>query len=183
MRTVHLYGSMAERFGASFRLEVRSLAEAAQALGCQIPGFRKAIEDGRFRVTCGPTRTRGLRLDESLITFGLPAGDIHIVPVVRGAKNGGLGKIIVGTLIAAATWWAGGPAWAISLGASVALTGASQLLAPKKKAEKEKKSFMFDGADNTAQQGGCVPLIIGTCMVNPVTISAGVTSSDSNGIV
>ena len=51
MRTVHLYGSMAEQFGASFRLDVRSLAEAAHALGCQIPGFRKAIEDGRFRVT------------------------------------------------------------------------------------------------------------------------------------
>lgn len=183
MRTVYLYGSMAEHFGASFRLDVRSLAEAAHALGCQIPGFRKAIEDGRFRVTCGASRSRGLRLDKDLITFGLPAGDLHIVPVVRGAKNGGIGKIIIGTLIAAATWWAGGPAWLISIGASMALTGASQLLSPKKKNEPTKKSFMFDGADNTAEQGGGVPLIIGTCMVNPVTVSAGVTTSDSNGLV
>jgi predicted phage tail protein len=188
MRTVHLYGSMAEQFGPSFRLDVRSLAEAAHALGCQIPGFRRAIEEGRFRVTCGASRSRGLRLDQDLITFGLPAGDLHIVPVVRGAKSGGIGKIIIGTLIAAAAWW--NPlGWTTaatmlgSLGASVALTGASQLLSPKKKNEPTKKSFMFDGADNTAEQGGGVSVIIGTCMVNPVTVSAGVTTSDSNGLV
>ena len=183
MRTVHLYGSMAEQFGSSFRLDVRSLAEAARALGCQIPGFRRAIEEGRFRVTCGPSRSKGLRLDKDLITFGLPAGDLHIVPVVRGAKSGGIGKIIAGTLIAAASFWVPGGGFLIGLAASVALTGASQLLSPKKKNEPTKKSFMFNGADNTAEQGGGVPVIIGTCMVNPVTVSAGVTTSDSNGLV
>lgn len=184
MRTIYLYGSMAEQFGPSFRLDVRSLAEAARALGCQIPGFRKAIEEGRFRVTCGASRSKGLRLDKDLITFGLPAGDLHIVPVVRGAKNGGIGKIIIGTLIAAASFWVPfGGTFLASLGVSIALTGASQLLSPKKKNEPTKKSFMFDGADNTAEQGGGVPVIIGTCMVNPVTVSAGVTTSDSNGLV
>ncbi|MFG5121654.1 tail assembly protein, partial [Methylorubrum sp. POS3] len=44
LRTVHLYGGMAEQFGPSFRLAVRSLAEAVRALGCQLPGFRQAIE-------------------------------------------------------------------------------------------------------------------------------------------
>ena len=185
MRTVHLYGSMAEQFGSSFRLDVRSLAEAAVALGVQLPGFRQAIEAGHFRVTCGPSLRKGLRLDNNLITFGLPAGDLHILPVARGAgRGGGIGKIIVGTLIAVASFWVPvGGSFLASLGAGIALSGASTLLSPKKKNEKQKRSFMFDGVDNTLDEGGCVPVVIGTCMVNGKPASAGVTTSDSNGLV
>lgn len=186
MRTVHLYGAMAAEFGPSFRLDVRSLAEAALALGSQLPGFRRAIEEGRFRVTCGPSRGRGLRLDKTLITFGLPAGDLHIVPVVRGAGGGGgsgIGKIIAGTLIAAASFFVPGGQFLLGLGAYMALAGASTLLAPKKKAEQQRKSYMFNGADNAPEQGGCVPLIIGTCMVSGIPVSGGVSTSDSNGLV
>lgn len=184
LRTVHLYGGMAEAFGPSFRLAVRSLAEAVRALGCQLPGFRQAIEQGRFRVTCGPSRRRGLRLDNGLIGFGLPEGDLHIVPVARGAggKGGSVGKIIIGTLMAVASFWVPGGAFLMSAGVSLALTGASNLLAPKKKAEPTRKSYMFTGADGTSEQGGGVPLIIGTCMISPITVSAGVTTSDSNGL-
>lgn len=189
LRTVHLYGGMAAQFGHSFRLDVRSLAEAARALGCQLPGFRRAIEEGRFRVTCGPSRRRGLKLDKDLITFGLPEGDLHIMPVVRGAggKGGAIGKIIVGGLIAAASFfvpagWAFAANFLAGTGASLALSGVSNLLAPKKKNEPTKKSFMFNGAEGTSEQGGGVPLTIGTCMVNPITVSAGVTTSDSNGL-
>lgn len=184
MRTIHLYGSLAKQFGESFRLDVRSLAEACLAIGSQIPGFRKAIEEGRFRVTCGPSRGKGLKLDKDLITFGLPAGDLHIVPVVKGAKSGtgmSVGKIIVGTLIAAATWWVGGPAWLISIGASMALAGAASLLSPKQKAQQNRKSYMAD-AENTSDQGGPVPVIIGRCMVGSVTISAGVSTNYSSGL-
>ncbi|ACL58781.1 tail assembly protein [Methylobacterium nodulans] len=185
MRTVRLYGSLAEKFGPSFRLEVRSLAEACRALGAQLPGFRQAIEEGKFRVVCGKsTRSkRALHLDKDLITFGLPEGDLHIVPVIRARKSGlSVGKIIVGTLIAVATWWMGGPAWLISMGAMVALQGVSSLLSPKKKTEKQKKSYMFQGADNVSEQGIPVPLIYGRAMVNPITISAGVTTANSTGL-
>ncbi|ACL58937.1 tail assembly protein [Methylobacterium nodulans] len=183
MRTVRLYGSLAEQFGSSFRLDVRSLAEACRALGAQLPGFRQAIEEGRFRVTLGRSRRTGWQLDKDLISFGLPEGDLHIVPVIRARKSGmSIGKIIVGTLIAVATWWMGGPAWLISMGAMVALQGVSSLLSPKKKTEKQKKSYMFQGADNVSEQGIPVPLIYGRAMVNPITISAGVTTANSTGL-
>lgn len=185
MRTVHLYGSMAEQFGPSFRLDVKSLAEAALALGVQLPGFRQAIEQGRFRVTCGPSRSRGLGLDKDLISFGLPAGDLHITPVVRGAgRGGGIGKIIVGVLIAAVSFFVPvGGSFLLSLGAGLALSGASTLLAPKKKNEKQKRSYMIDDGGDNEVEGGCVPIAVGRCMVTGRPISAGVTTSDSNGLV
>lgn len=184
MRTIHLYGSMGEAFGPTFRLDVRSLAETVQALGCQLKGFREAIEAGRFRVTCGPTRGRGLKLDKDLITFGLPAGDIHIVPVVRGAGGGGVGKIIAGTLLIAASFFVPvGGSILLSLGAGLALSGASTLLAPKKKTTPNQRSYMFDGSTDSDVEGGCVPIAIGRCMVTGKPISAGVTTSDSNGLV
>ncbi|MGY2048924.1 tail assembly protein [Methylobacterium sp. JK268] len=184
LRTIRLYGSLAERFGPSFRLDVRSLAEACHALGCQIPGFRAAIEEGRFRVTCGTARRARTAVDVTpdLITFGLPAGDLHIVPVVRARKSGvGVGKIIVGTLIAAATWWMGGPGWLIGLGASLALSGVSTMLSPKPKEQKERKSYMFQGGDNVSEEGIPVPLCFGLCMANPITISAGVSVANTTG--
>lgn len=185
MRTIHLYGSMGEAFGPSFRLDVRSLAEAAHALGCQLPGFREALEQGRFRVTCGASRTKGLRLDKELISFGLPAGDLHIVPVVKGSgRGGGLGKIIAGTLIAAASFFVPvGGSLLLSLGAGLALSGASTLLSPKKKNQPTKRSYMFDGSDGEEVEGGCVPVIIGRCMVTGKPVSQGVTTSDSNGLI
>ncbi|MGG7524107.1 tail assembly protein [bacterium BS0013] len=184
MRTIHLYGSLAKEFGASFRMDVRSLAEACLAIGSQIPGFRKAIEEGRFRVTCGRARGDGFKLDKSLITFGLPAGDLHIVPVVKGGKSGtgaNVGKIIVGTLIAAVAWSIPGGQFAVGIGAAMALSGAASLLAPKVKAAPNRRSYMGD-AGNTSDQGGPVPLIIGRCMVGSVTISAGVSTNYSSGL-
>ncbi|MER2268255.1 tail assembly protein [Methylobacterium oxalidis] len=182
LRTVRLYGALAREFGPSFKLDVRSLGEACLALGSQIPGFRRAIEEGRFRVTCGASRGKGLRLGEEQISFGLPKGDLHIVPVASAAKSGGIGKIIVGTLIAAATWWAGGPMWLVGMGASLALTGVASLLTPKKKTETERRSYMFDGGNNTSDQGGCVPVPIGRCMLTGITISAGVMTDYGNGL-
>lgn len=184
MRTVHLYGSLGEQFGNQFRLDVSSLAETAQALGCQIPGFRAAFERGIYSVTCGPSQDEGLELDESLIKFGLPAGDIHIVPVPQGsggAQGRGAGKLIAGVLVAAATSWMGGPAILVSLGVSTALAGVSSLLSPKKKDEKQRKSYMFDSVDNNIDQGDPVPVAIGRCMVSGLPISTGVTVADSNG--
>lgn len=184
MRTIHLYGSLAKQFGPSFRMDVRSLAEACLAIGSQIPGFRKAIEEGRFRVTCGRARGDGFKLDKSLITFGLPAGDLHIVPVAKGGKSGtgaALGKVIVGTLIAVVAWSIPGGQFAVGIGAAMALSGASNLLSPRVKAAPNRRSYMADPG-NTSDQGGVVPLAIGRCMVSGITISAGVSTNYSSGL-
>jgi predicted phage tail protein len=182
---------MGRRFGQSFRFDIDSLAQAARALGCQIPGFRMYVEGRDFIVTYGK-KLRSWRLGEEHVDFKLGKGDIHIVPVVGGAKNSGIGKIIAGVVIAAVAWWAapftilGMSAGNIALlGVGMALTGVSQMLTPKEKKQqnkKEGKSFMFDSVENTADQGGPVPLVFGTAMIGSTIISAAVMSVDSDGV-
>jgi len=197
MRKVHLYGALAAEFGPVYELEVNSLAEAARALGANFEGFRQRIVDGHFRVVAGPSLEEGIELGEDQIDFGVGNRDIHIVPVVAGAKkNAGLGKIIAGVLIAAFAWFAlpamgiasiGIGAISISagnlamMGVSIALAGVSQMLTPKQKKPVEvtpveqKPSFIFNGAVNVTEQGGPVPLIYGRTMVGSTVISAGMS--------
>lgn len=203
LRKIHLHGAAAEQFGPVFELDVRSLKEVAQALGALFPAFRQFLVDNVFRVVAGPTLETGMELGKEQIDFALGKRDIHIVPVTAGAKRAGTGKIIAGILIAIVAWWAApalipagfmGAAGSLTIagfsnstiammGVSLALSGASQLLAPKQKKQQsatveQKPSFVFNGAVNTTEQGGCVPLIYGRTMVGSTVISAGMTTDD-----
>ncbi|MCO5090879.1 tail assembly protein [Bosea sp. (in: a-proteobacteria)] len=203
LKRVHLYGEMAERFGPEFMLDVGSLRDVARALGVQLDGFRQYIAEGLFRVVAGPSLNDGIELGEDQIEFNVGNRDIHIVPVVKGAKRGGLGKVIAGVLLMAVAWWiapalipAGfmGSTGSLTIlgfnansvamfGVAMALSGASQMLTPKQKKQQntspeEKPSFVFNSAVNTTEQGGCVPLIYGRVMVGSTVVSAGLSTDD-----
>lgn len=184
MRTVHIYGSIGKKFGRKYRLMVDSVTEAVRLLCVQIPGLREAIEAGRFKISIGEARGKGILLDNDSVGVGLPAGDIHIAPVVQGGKSGGgIGKIIIGTLLVAASFFVPvGGTILMSLGLSIGLAGVSQLLSPNKKSEKAKRSYM-DSGQQTGGQGNCVPITVGRFMTTPLVISAGVSVADSNGLV
>lgn len=196
MREVILHGFLTKRFGRSFALEVVSLAEAVRALGSQLPGFRKAINDNNFRIVIGKDRKTGLHLDENHLKMNLPKGNIHIIPATQGAKRGGFGKIIAGILIAAVAWW--NPAGLFSaagalggvgitagnaavMGLGIAVAGLGQVLTPTQKAKQpdgsNTDSFSLDGVLNVGEQGVPVPLIYGETMVGSVIISAGMTTT------
>lgn len=203
LKHIHLHGEMAERFGPEFMLNVSSLKEVAQALGAQIEGFRDYIVAGTFRVVAGKSLDDGIPLGPEQVDFKVGKRDIHIVPVVAGAKRGGIGKLIAGILIAVVAWWlapalvpaglmGGGGVVTIAgintstiamFGVAMALSGASQLLTPKQRkqantSQEKQPSFVFNGAVNTVEQGGCVPLIYGRTMVGSTVISAGMTTDD-----
>lgn len=197
LRKVYLHGAMGERFGAVHELDVSSIKEVAIALGHQLKGFREFVVEHDFKCVAGKTVDDGYQLDESQVGMRV-GGDIHMVPVVKGAKRAGLGKLIAGLLIAVVAFWAL-PALGISaigaglfgaagistttiamFGVSMALSGAAQMLAPKQKKQQstspeQKPSFVFNGAVNTTEQGGCVPLIYGETMVGSTVISAGMS--------
>ncbi len=73
------------------------------------------------------------------------------------------------------------------LGASLILGGVSGLLTPKisSSSADQRASFIFNGAANTVQQGGPVPVVYGRMMVGSTVISAGITveqiSINTNG--
>ncbi len=159
IRTVHLHGSLRERFGTGFKLDVETPTEAARALCAQLPGFDQVMRLGRFRVRAHARGSRGRFTRQRSVTnetVGLRLGrldTIHIFPVAEGAKGGKSGsitKIVIGIVLIATAMFTGGAtlgmgAFAIGsatsmfgvtfgqiamLGVSMALTGLSQLLAP-----------------------------------------------------
>lgn len=196
MNTIHLHGAL-RSFGGPFTLDVRTPAEAVRALCNLRPGFEDSLRRGVFRVIRGKRRT-GQHLDQTELAMNLN-GEMHLVPVPRGAKNQGGAKVVIGVaLIAvavAATWYAGGIGGAgaaallgtseavgalafnavVGLGLSLTLTGISMLLSPQPKTrtnEEQERSYLFGGMQNTTEQGVAIPLVLGQVRTGSVVISA-----------
>lgn len=203
LREIHLHGALRDQFGPSFRMNVDSAAAAGRALGCLVPGFRKAVIGNSYRVIRrAPKGDTHLGMDE--LTLGLGKAELHIVPVIAGEKGSGaaIGKIVLGIALVAAAFVfapaaAGLGATAFSVfgasvsygsialfGAAMAFAGLSQVLSPSPKAGNygdrnkpdQRPSFLFNGAVNTAEQGGPVPLVFGRFRTGSQVISAGLVA-------
>lgn len=198
MISVKLYGRLA-KFGGPFSLAVGSTAEAIRALSVNLPGFKKEIGIGAYRITAGDRR-KGRKVTEDRLTFGLPTTcDLHIVPATAGSKSGGVGKLIMGVaLIAVATVASGGAfgaavaggiggvGWGgVALfGASFAFAGIAQMLTPTPKAPsasslerpEERPSFLMSSPVNVASQGNPIPIIGGRVRAGSVVVSMGVST-------
>lgn len=103
MRTIHLHGSLKEKFGGPFRLDVHSPAEGVQALASQLPGFRHTLAQMQVKVIRGKELESGWELDEQQVTFQ-GGRHYHIVPIIHGSGGGGTGKMIVGAVLLAAAF-------------------------------------------------------------------------------
>ena len=137
-------------------------------------------------------------IDKDEIYFPIGQEDVHIVPVIAGAGRG-IGKILLGAaLIAGAFLIPGLPGGAatfsmkaglgggflaksmVYLGASLVLSGVSEMLFPVPKPkefrseEDPRLSFSFSGAQNTSRAGTPVPLVFGTMVTGSVVISGAV---------
>src|SRR5471030_2362283 len=133
MTTVLLYGQL-RKFGRSFRLSVRTPAEAIKALCIQIPGFERFISNAKavgleFAVFRGSKN-----LEEKELGFG-GDGDIRIAPIIVGSKRAGALQTVIGVVLIIASFFVpGGPAVAAAvLSAGVASTagGVIQMLSPQ----------------------------------------------------
>lgn len=207
MPQIHLHGDLARQFGGPFLLEVRDALEAVRALCVQVPGFRRRLADGCFRVIRGSlTKGRDLEIDE--LSIGLGSKDLHFVPVAAGS-GGRTGKIILGIGIAAAAFafapaavgvgaaaTGGMAAEAVSVlgmsisfgqiagfGAMMALGGISQMLSSKPSSNSTERpaqnpSFIFSGPVNAVEQGHPVPLLFGRFKGSTIVMSATMTAEN-----
>lgn len=144
MRTIHLYGKLAEEFGSTFKVRANTIGACVSILEANFRGrFVKYILSGQYRVVAGKSieDEKGIHFDNSLVKSELTLGskDLHIMPVAEGSGGGGnFFKIVLGVaLIAAAVFMPAGAAfsgYALGTGAagtlslswsSVALFGAS----------------------------------------------------------
>jgi len=210
LREIRVYGELAKFMGVrSFMAEARDVAEAVRYLLVNFAGLEAHMGQHDYRILVG-----GYSIGEEEISHPIGQNVIRIIPVVAGA-GGGVGKILAGVAIiglsiltAGAFGFALGSAAGIGtfatigvgIGASLALSGVSQLLTPvpriappsamsgysptytaqtMRESEMDpQKSYSFSGIQNTSVQGTPVPIIYGETVVGSVVISANVSTQE-----
>lgn len=193
MVTVRFYGTL-KQFGTTFKLEVQNTAEALRALTSQIPHLRQFIQQGLFTVRIAQQYIDNRYLEKGLY-YTLKENDvIHITPVLKGAKRGGVFGVITGVAMIATALVlsplvlgavAASTAWTIgAVGASLLLGGVAQMLTKQPNmpsvSEKEKKnSTAFSNLSNMASQGKTMPLAYGRIRTGSMIISQGVETFDA----
>lgn len=191
MKTIKLHGSLGEKYGKEFKLEVKSPAEAIKFISYQVDGFAEDLKASDWRVT--KTRDgKEVDLDEDTIPIGTVANEFNFYPVVAGAKSGAA-KIIGGIALVALAVATGGAGLAVAgmtisagtiatVGVGLALAGLATTLAPEFNAGQQDSvarnpSALFEGPLNTSGSGRTIPLIYGKRVkAGSVIISSGITT-------
>lgn len=188
MKTLILYGHMKDKYGESFELDVTNPAEAVRALSVQLPGFGDDIRAGNWHVVRGP-----LDGNESLDADGVLVGlgsdnEVHLLPAVEGAGNGGL-MTIVGVALFVAGFFTGGATWGpamMAMGVGMAVGGIVSMTMKLPTGTDptvgdpvdQRASFLFNGPTNTSSQGVAVPRGYGRLTVGSIVISASVQAEE-----
>jgi predicted phage tail protein len=181
MTTIKLYGQL-RQFGRSFRLSVRSPAEAVKALCIQIPGFEKFISNAKSRGIEFAVFRGSKNLEEKELSFG-GSGEIRIAPVISGSKRGGLLQTIVGAVLIVASFIPGFQAL-LPVGIALVAGGVIQMLSPQAQglktsaAPENTPGYAFGSAKNTTASGNPVPLCYGKRRVGGAIISAAIYAED-----
>lgn len=188
MAVVKLYGNL-KQYGNKFKINADTAQEALNCLYLQIKGLKENIRKGFFKV-----RINGKQMTQQTIQFGLQSqlshdSVIHITPVTKGAKNGGVLNIIAGAALVVigvigniyGNW--GTPF--IAAGIGMMIGGVAQMLTkiPKmndSKDENGKKNTSFSSLDNTGAQGEPIPLAYGEIMIGSKVESQGLETFDVN---
>lgn len=193
IRTIRLYGKLGARFGRIHRLAVASAAEAVRALSVLLPGFEQELSTSKDRGVAYAVFVGRDNLGPEQLGHPPGRNDIRIAPVLTGSKRGGLFQTILGVALIGLSLWnpaflaAKGAFSAASigmLGASLALGGVVQMLAPQQRGLSARDgpdngaSYSFNGPVNTTAQGNPVPLLYGRMVVGSAVISAGIYAED-----
>lgn len=184
MTIIKLSGSLAQKFGRTHRRQIDSgeVWEVFKAMKATLEGFEAEIQrlDGmglRFAVFRN-------RKNVGAEDFGRGGTrEVRIVPVIGGSKRGGLLQTIVGVAMVVAGAVTG-QAWAMQIGAAMALGGVIQMLSPQAKglsqsaAPENRPSYAFGSANNTTASGNPVPICIGERRWGGAIISASIYAED-----
>lgn len=185
MAIICLYGNLSQ-FGHKIKLDVKDTAEAVRLLTSQLPKLKALMQKGYYRLRVDKQDTDDKSITQNLTYTLHESSVVHIVPVVQGAKQGGLFGIIAGAVMVVAAFWTGGAsmaAWgALQTGMAMAggalmLSGVATMLMPvpkmgdTKSAEQSERSTSFSSLDNMTPQGRPVPLCYGEIMTGSLVVA------------
>jgi predicted phage tail protein len=194
MANIYLHGQLGRKFGKEWKdMTVSSVAEAIRAVDINLKGelrkyWSQKGRDKKYKVKIGDYTVT----DDVELTANSGKGDIHIVPIIKGASSG-IGKIIAGVVLIALAWWnpygwsAAVTGFLGSTGASLVLGGVVQLLTPipnfnqnAGNSDDQTRGSAFAGNTVGTVQGGSVPLVYGRMLVSPMPISMSLTNKTTN---
>lgn len=189
LKKICLHGILKKKFGASFNLVVKTPIEAVKALCHIVPEFKQEFEKHSYKIIKGALK-KGWTLTEETLQMVIGNDEIHFVPVVAGSKKKGIGQIFTGILLIGLAFTGVGAALGASISMSVAqmkIIGGILLLGgiassnaktPKMnfssmEPAERRASFIFNGPQNTTEQGNAIPLIYGIMRVGSQVVSSG----------
>lgn len=202
LKTLTLKGVAAKKFGRVHRFHVADIREMLRAMCSQVPGFKKYMSNAHHSGVRFAFFRDGENIGVEEFELTSTASDFTMMPVIEGAKQGGVLQIVIGAvaLVAAfftaggslALWGAAMSAGAISattvltgIGLSMMLGGVVQMLTPQPKinigassSTDNKPNYAFGAPVNTVAMGYPVPLLYGQREIGGAIISAGLFSSD-----
>lgn len=168
VRTIRLGGILGSKFGRTHRLAVSSAAEATHALCQMLPGFERFLWEAKEKGLAFAVFVGNKNVNEDQLA-NPSAGDIRLLPVVIGAKSGGVMAIFGAILVIVGIFliWTPFGAPLIAVGVGLMAAGVAMMLAPQPKDPKaeddadKRTSYAFNGPVNTQAQGNPVPILYG----------------------
>lgn len=198
MVRVKFYGDL-KRFEPNepIALEVSSFKELMSGLLSQIQGLSQHLRKGYYKVRIGKRYLSEEQIKTNPTMTLTDDCTVHFTPVVAGAgKNMNVMNIVIGVVLIAASWYAGGAAgWgylgaqagatmAFTVGASMVLSGVMGLLTKPpsmdtKLGDSDKQqSTSFSNIRNLTPQGRPIPLLYGKMMTSLILISQSIDTFD-----
>lgn len=196
LATIKLHGEISHVFGETWRLDVNTPAEAVKAIDVNQPGFAKYIVDLSEKGVHHQIIVGERVLEEEVEAFGpfSKTEEIHIVPVIGGAKSKGAMILFGIALLVIAPMLPVNPLFGIqsltmqgiaaNIGIGLILGGIAQMLvkappAPTQQdSPEQKQSKYFSGPTPGGKQGDAVPVGYGTAILGGTPVSAGFTTEN-----
>ena len=193
MATITFHGDLKRFVDSPFELEARSFSELMSGLLTQINGLQQHLRKGYYKVRIGKRYLTEEQIKTNPQMTLTEESTVHFTPIIAGAGKGlGIGQIIIGVVLIAATRYIGGTAgWSYlamasgyAMGAAMILSGAMTLLTltpnmdTSAKESEKKQSTSFSNIKNLTPQGRPIPLLYGEMMTSLVLISQGVETFD-----
>ena len=177
--TIKLYGNLAKKYGDKFEFKgINTIIEAIDALSANFKDFRNTVISNRkYHVYID---NYNIDIQEML----LPTSNkvIKIVPILMGA-SGGLGKVILGGILAAGAIFFSPLLGAfapilLKAGIGLMLSGFADLIfqPPEDNPDDVDKSYLFSGSVNIVQEGVPVPIGYGRVKIGSTNISNSISS-------
>ena len=195
LRKLKLYGDLAKFVGhKEFDVQVDTVGKAVSFLIHNFPKLEKYMNPKYYQVKVGNS---DISKDE--INYPIGNQDIHFIPVIQGAGRGGLGKILLGTVLIGVAVATGGTSLALgfggfsgglgisaalgNIGLALTLSGVSEMLFPLPQPQQfnsendPQLSFSFSGIQNTSRAGTPIPIVYGEIFTGSVVISVSVDTN------